>query len=465
MNKLLHSCALAVLISGLNATSSLATEAATTPIDTSRPACASSSQVLPWRLTDSGFAADADVTSIRGRRVWIKATTEGERSETVDVSLLLAFDVKPDGTMRFGQSGQLFAPPRVKAATTLTSWVRNDASQLEVLLPPSAYDARKEIRLEMRCSRQRSTFGAPSDQQALLDEALDLYLTSAIKAPLDASQVRRQAQGWATGAEEPNDIVWALRAVLFNLGDHHSYLVQRAERSAFFAMLAPRPPDVHVRPDGIAVVRVFQVAFEDERSGMTYARALGNAVSRAATQRPRGWIVDLRQFAGGNMWIVLAGLSHLVDGPLVGEFVSRDGRTPWLVSAGRAGTIDFPDIVSTGRKDPDAVAGPVAVLIGPATGSSGESTTVAFEGRRQTRFFGLPTLGLYDSGVTPFTLSDGTMFGIANTRFADRQGRVYDGPIEPDVLVKPNEDAQVVAVQWLLRQSAAPDIRSRPRLD
>jgi hypothetical protein len=465
MNKSLQSYTVAVLILGLGTSSAPAREVVPASTTIGRPACASRPQDMPWRSTGSGLVAEVDVEPLRGRRVWIRATSDGEHSEAVDVSLLLAFDVKPDGTMLFGQSGQLFAPPHEAATTTLTSWVGNDVSQLEVRLPPSARDVGKRIRLPMQCASEQSTFGAPSDQQALLDEALGLYLTNAIKAPSDSSKIRRQAQEWATGAEEPNDVVWALRAVLYNLGDHHSYLVQHAERSAFFAMLAPHPPDVHVRPDGIAIVRVSQVAFEDERSGMIYARALAKAVSRAASMRPRGWIVDLRQFGGGNMWIVLAGLSHLVDGPFVGEFVSRNDRTPWLVSAGRAGTVEVPSIVSTGRAHPDVVAGPVAVLIGPGTGSSGESTTVAFEGRPRTRVFGQPTLGLYDSGVTQFTLSDGTMFGIANTRFADRQGRVYEGPIEPDELVKSNEDAQVVAVQWLLRQSDVSNSSGRPKLD
>lgn len=239
--------------------------------------------------------------------------------------------------------------------------------------------------------------------------------------------------------------------MIFNAGDHHSYIVPAADRGAFYDMLAPTPPVVKLRDDGIGLIAVSQVAFDnDEDARRAYARDLYRAVARVAARRPKGWIVDLRGFGGGDMWTTLAGLSALVDGPLVGEFASREGRMPWLVSPGRSGTTQ--EIVSIGSHESTTASGPVAVLIGPGTGSSDETTAIAFEGRKRTRFFGQPTLGVYNSGVVQHTLSDGTMFGVAQTLNADRNGHIHDGAIVPDTVVASGEDPVRVAAHWLAAQ-------------
>ena len=80
-----------------------------------------------------------------------------------------------------------------------------------------------------------------------------------------------------------------------------------------------------------------------------------------------------------------------------------------------------------------------------------EAIVVAFRGRPDTRSFGKPTAGL-TTGVEGFRLADGAMLFLATSRFADRDGAVYDGPLPPDDLVLDRpEDA---ALEWLLEQPA-----------
>ena len=241
--------------------------------------------------------------------------------------------------------------------------------------------------------------------------------------------------------------------MLYDAGDYHSYVVTAMERGAFYDTLTPTLPIVRLRDDGVAVVAVSQVGFDnDEGARRAYARNLFDAIARVAAKSPKGWILDLRGFGGGDMWTTLTGLSALVDGPLVGEFVSRDGCEPWLVSPGRSGTTGNQDIVSISPMRSTTESGPLAVLIGPGTGSSGETTAIAFEGRPRTRFFGQPTLGIYNSGVVQYTLSDGTMFGIAQTLNADRNGQLHEGAIVPDVVVPESEDPLELAAAWLATQ-------------
>ncbi len=101
---------------------------------------------------------------------------------------------------------------------------------------------------------------------------------------------------------------------------------------------------------------------------------------------------------------------------------------------------------------------PIAVLTGPMTGSSGEAMVVAFRGRTNTRSFGQPTSGA-SSGNLGFQLSDGAAIALTISLFADRDGRVYGGRIEPDTLVEGDptgvlDPVKEAATAWLKRRPA-----------
>ncbi len=417
------------------------------------PACAVASQPMAWAASvdSTGLLAEVDAVPVRQRRIWIDAETRNDGVEPLNLRLVLSFDPKADGSMSFGQDVELFVPAGATGRAVMTAWVRPGVENVGVLADAANADVARHVSLHLRCAGEIARGGRPSSQQALLEEALKLYFDNVLRAPLDAASLRREAQGLATGAVDRNDIAWAVRAVMIMAGDRHSYIVPPAERSAFYGSMAPNPPRVEMRADGLALVAVSQVGFDgDENARRGYARGLHEAVARVARRHPAGWIVDLRGDRGGDMWSMLAGLSALVDGPFVGEFVSRDGIEPWLVASGRAGMVIKQDMVSIGAQDEPAIAAPVAVLIGPGTGSSGEMTAIAFERRPNSRFFGQATLGTYNSVVQQHTLSDGTLFGIVQGLGADRTGHVYEGPIVPDVLVGEGDDPVKAAAAWLL---------------
>ena len=71
-----------------------------------------------------------------------------------------------------------------------------------------------------------------------------------------------------------------------------------------------------------------------------YARAGGELLTTLAEGRPRGWVVDLRDNTGGNMWPMLAAIAALLPDGVLGYFVLRDGRAGlvagrWQGPAGR----------------------------------------------------------------------------------------------------------------------------------
>jgi len=143
---------------------------------------------------------------------------------------------------------------------------------------------------------------------------------------------------------------------------------------------------------------------------------------RAADATPTcGWVVDLRRNVGGNMWPML----HAVR-PILGEanpFTYRYGKAPWSNKL----------VYSLQRPDPA-----IAVLTSRLTVSSGELVAIAFHGPASTRFFGEPTAGLATSNLD-MPLVDGAILVVTTDRPADRTGRAFEGPIEPD---------QRVAIDW-----------------
>ncbi len=422
------------------------------------PACATNLQTPTLQKTPDGRALqlEFDAAPLHRRRVWIAVAANNERATPLRVPLALTFDRQPDGSSTLlKQPDTLFVPPHAGGYTVLSAWVVPGAHRISVRAMPSADTDMSAVSLQFKCSEEPVAESTPSSQQPLLDEALQLYFDNAAHPPADPARLRAFAQAWATGAEQPADVFWALRSMLLMANDFHSYIVPAWKRSAFFDMLAPTPPRVELRDDGVALVALSQVGFDgDVAAESAYARGLYAAIAGVQARHPRGWIVDLRGDGGGNMWPMLAGLSALVDGPHVGAFVSRAGSEDWLVPDGRSGTSRWPVLTTIGPHEPVAISTAVAVLIGPGTTSSGEATAVAFEARPHTRFFGKPTLGLYNSGVQQHFLSDGTMFGVVETLYADRAGHVHEGALVPDTVLADGQDAVGAAAAWLLAQPA-----------
>jgi len=172
-----------------------------------------------------------------------------------------------------------------------------------------------------------------------------------------------------------------------------------------------------------------------------------------------GWIVDLRDNSGGNMWPMLLGMAPLlrtsvVNNEDVGSFETAQGPERWTLTATavqRAGksVLDFGQSGYVLRQ-PGA---PVAVLFGPRTGSSGEASVLAWRGRPQTRSFGQPTAGVSTGNVVQ-TLADGSRLLLTTTVMRDRNDRGDGLKIEPDQLTEGDAATVAAAQAWLLAQPA-----------
>ncbi|WP_433853675.1 S41 family peptidase [Stenotrophomonas nitritireducens] len=172
-----------------------------------------------------------------------------------------------------------------------------------------------------------------------------------------------------------------------------------------------------------------------------------------------GWIVDLGDNTGGNMWPMLLGVGPLLpgraDGPdVVGHFLDATGLQPWRYREGAVWVGDAlrlaPDDAARRLRRPDA---PVALLQSARTASSGEAIVLALRGRPHSRSFGTPTMG-YSTGNVPVTLVDGSTLLLTSTLMKDRNGLGDGARIAPDVTAAQRAEATRLAQAWLLEQPA-----------
>lgn len=179
-----------------------------------------------------------------------------------------------------------------------------------------------------------------------------------------------------------------------------------------------------------------------------------------------GWIVDLRGNSGGNMWPMLLGIGPLLGDAgaarNVGRFLDGTTQKTWAYREGGVWNGDAHVLGSRhtryALRDPHA---PVAVLVGPRTGSAGEAITLALRGRPATRSFGQPTAGYATANMSP-TLVDGSRLVLTMALMQDRTGQGDGGPITPDASVAEGADPATAARDWLRAQPACRDALSRP---
>ena len=290
------------------------------------------------------------------------------------------------------------------------------------------------------------------EAEEYLDEALRLMEKHSINsARVDWDEMRDLAYRVARHAQTPAQTHGAIVTVLPLLEDDHSIFLSPSEAEVFSAGEASYvEPEVELLGGSIGYVSIGRYYGDVGAHADAYAADLSERIN-SLSPTPCGWVVDLRNNTGGNMWPMLAGLSPVLGPGTVGFFTYPNGRSEaWEVGEGAvywAGTlmvrsVDEPDSAVLDRS--------VAVLIGGSTGSSGEATATAFHGRPNTRFFGQQTAGLTTANE-PVVLSDGAMIALTMSVFTDRDGHEFgqDISITPDETIESSGDALTAAISWL----------------
>ena len=225
-------------------------------------------------------------------------------------------------------------------------------------------------------------------------------------------------------------------------GGVHSWLQTPADVASIAAQNAPAAsfpvPTVSTR-DGISILSLPGFQGEEPEAIARYESAGLQAMRAAAAATTCGWIVDLRTNGGGNAWPMLAVVAPLLDdGDVVG--LERDGQVQWARVAD-GGVVSTPGGDDTSSPGGFTVDTPVALLTSGMTNSAAEIVAIAFAGQADALRVGKPTAGMTTSNPVR-DLSDGARLILTTSYDVDRTGRVYDGPLAPDIEAAPGPDLE-----------------------
>jgi carboxyl-terminal processing protease len=280
---------------------------------------------------------------------------------------------------------------------------------------------------------------------------------------MDWDRLRQRVFTKAGAAQTIPETYDAIRLLLTLLGDKHSYYVTASGQNIFnphsptqsTRECTPTPLVTRPIPSDVGYVRI-------QITPATPPAAIQGALRQGDGPGTIGWIVDLRNSRGGNVWPALAGVGSLLGEGIAGFFVdAADHPTPWGYTNGAA-WLEKPELDVASLEAPYKLSVPnprVAVLTDVGVASSGEAIAIAFRGRPNTRRFGTPTCGL-STAVEQFPLtragqmlpfSQSARIAVVTGVMADRTKKKYGAAIEPDELVSDPTEIVPRAIAWLRR--------------
>jgi len=287
------------------------------------------------------------------------------------------------------------------------------------------------------------------------------------------STVMTQARGAVTMADAHLAVQYALSL----LNDGHSYFMsprqmdnlERAPVGNARSGRAPREPHTELLASSVGYIRLPGFAGGEHMDRVVFAENLQRLIGELDSAGACGWILDLRDNQGGNLWPMLAGLGPLHGDGEAGASLRPDGerRSIWYAD-GKVGLGDYVQLRVRGEpyrlRSPGA---PVAVLQDDETASAAEIVAAAFSARANTRSFGSATRGATTATRT-FPLMDDAALMLAVAATLDSKGRILAGPIEPDEVIAdgargPALDDQAAiraARRWLDAQVDLAGVRS-----
>lgn len=262
---------------------------------------------------------------------------------------------------------------------------------------------------------------------------------------LDWKQIDADLRELSTGLKTTDDARFLNDYVLQKLkgvGDNHSFVVAKAvAKEASESNLNAQKVTSRLMNNG-EIGYLFIPGFFTTNSLLQkdFANNIQNIIRNLADKQAiKGWIIDLRQNTGGDMYPMIAGLGPLFKvGGTLGYFIKRDGlagvKNRWFYDNGRVGygsdiycKVDKPYEI----KNKDFK---VAIIISSQTASSGEMLAVSFMGDENVKVFGQSSAGFL-TGNSDFKLSDGAHLYLATSFTTDRNRKQY-AKLHPDFLVK-----------------------------
>lgn len=248
-----------------------------------------------------------------------------------------------------------------------------------------------------------------------------------------------------TEISQANFIIFKIIKKLRSYGDNHTIYQDKTDTEAYSSRKdSISYPTSKLINGNIGLLILPSHLSMNPEENLKYATILREKIQNLDQNKILGWIVDVRENEGGNMWPMIAGLNPLIQDGIVGFFATNKNITNWYSKSikpiGVKGMTNNYKCKDLSKK--------IAVLISEKTASSGEMTAISLMGRDNSKSFGNKTAG-YTTANGMYKLSNGATLLLAVSYSMDKNKKKYTDGINPEVWIDENEDILGSAVKWL----------------
>ena len=313
-----------------------------------------------------------------------------------------------------------------------------------------------------------TTYGQSREVKFLLDTTIALMKANAAnRDKVDWEEIEKNTRLQAANKENAYQLGPVFQMLFKSLDDFHgafycwdsSYKWHRSEAAYSDSIKNEWKKGVFLQTDilkhNIGYLRVPYMSFAQRNELDKKAQSLNDSLCSLLGKNVIGIVLDLRLNGGGAMFPMMLGLEQLLHEGKIGSFDTKSAET-WILKD-NGFYLDTTILTSItpkcGIKNEHI---PVAVLIGPGTGSSGEFLTIAFKKRKNTIFLGSNTAG-YITSVQGFKINDAVTLLLSTGYGRDRTDQIYDQAITPNIYIEApdsfndvkNDKKVLAAANWI----------------
>lgn len=317
----------------------------------------------------------------------------------------------------------------------------------------------------------------PDSVRVFIDSALNTMQSQSIfSAKINWPSMRDSVHILAENAVTYKEAAPAIQYAFNALGDKHGWLVFKDEeyRNPAFkpdtsrittnikAILAKGPRLYNaVINDRYAYISIHFFGGQTNEQMVAFAQKIQDSLCKNISASTKGIIIDLRLNAGGNMFPMVAGISNVLGEVVFSEYPDSKGMVMENSAISKEGvTLNGKVITKLPKTCGDLSRLPVAVIIGPVTGSAGECLAAGFIGRDKTILIGETTAGFTTANNGYLLAGEDYGMVLAVGYLRDRKGNIYMENVQPDIYVtggddffNRDQDKKIQeAVKWLNKQ-------------
>jgi carboxyl-terminal processing protease len=300
------------------------------------------------------------------------------------------------------------------------------------------------------CLERLSIFIVPPTPERYAALAVE-QMRSGLLADADTYEaVAREVDKRVDGASRYSDTYPALQDAAVRLGGGHSAFLDPNAADGYFGSAGTADDEATVPTVSTDILPTHVGG--DSAVNQRYIDAAVDGITAAAPATSVGWVLDLQDNHGGNVWPMLAAVAPLLsDGPVLS--FEYENRSDPVTVAGASVSLGGHEQATSAYRGGKADV-PIAVLINGMTGSSAEAVAISFVTQPNVQLFGQSSYG-FSSVNEPRRLHDGAAINLTVAVDADRTGTRYGIPVVPDHVIDDTRSVRQAAAEWLVHQTQA----------